>query len=149
MELASIERRGDLLALLAGRAGGLLVPAALANQSGIPRTTLVRYLELLSSVFLIKTIPAWSSGQTQRAVGTPKLAFVETGVACHLISQDAGRLGEPGGAARTDDGESRSPSVPRSSTLEQSFRAGVACGPSAPLPPADTTSDQPLSSGIP
>jgi predicted AAA+ superfamily ATPase len=102
LELASIERRGDLLkllALLAGRAGGLLVPATLAGQSGIPRTTLLRYLELLSSVFLIKTIPAWSSGQTQRAVGTPKLAFVDTGVACHLIGQDAVRLGEPGGAA--------------------------------------------------
>lgn len=102
LELASIERRGDLLkllALLAGRAGGLLVPAVLASQSGIPRTTLVRYLELLSSVFLIKTIPAWSSGQTQRAVGTPKLAFVDTGVACHLIGQDAARLGEPGGSA--------------------------------------------------
>jgi uncharacterized protein len=102
LELASIERRGDLLrllALLAGRAGGLLVPAALASQSGIPRTTLMRYLELLSSVFLIKTIPAWSSGQTQRAVGTPKLAFVDTGVACHLIGQDAARLGEPGGSA--------------------------------------------------
>lgn len=101
LELASIERHGDLLkllALLAGRAGGLPVPAALASQSGIPRTTLVRYLELLSSVFLIKTIPAWSSGQTQRAVGSPKLAFVDTGVACHLIGQDTIRLGEPGGS---------------------------------------------------
>lgn len=102
LELASIERRGDLLkllTLLAGRAGGLLVPATLASQSGIPRTTLVRYLELLSSVFLIKSIPAWSSGQTQRAVGTPKLAFVDTGIACHLIGQDTTRLGEPGGSA--------------------------------------------------
>lgn len=102
LELASIGRRGDLLkllTLLAGRAGGLLVPATLASQSSIPRTTLVRYLELLSSVFLIKTIPAWSSGQTQRAVGTPKLAFVDTGIACHLIGQDAARLGEPGGSA--------------------------------------------------
>jgi len=36
---------------------------------------------------------------TRRAVGTPKLAFVDTGVACHLIGQDAARLGEPGGAA--------------------------------------------------
>ncbi|MFI6102450.1 ATP-binding protein [Lentzea sp. NPDC051213] len=102
LELANIERRGDLLkllALLAGRVGGLLVPGALANQSGIPRTTLTRYLELLSSVFLIKSIPAWSSGQTQRAVGTAKLAFVDTGIACHLIGQDAFRLGEPGGAA--------------------------------------------------
>ena len=102
LELASIERRGDLLkllSLLAGRAGGLLVPASLASESGIPRTTLVRYLELLSSVFLVKSIPAWASGQTQRAVGTPKLAFADTGIACHLIGQDANRLAEPGGAA--------------------------------------------------
>jgi predicted AAA+ superfamily ATPase len=102
LQLASIERRGDLLKLLrllAGRAGGLLVPTTLSGQSGIPRTTLGRYIELLSAVFLIKVIPAWSSGQTQRAIGTPKLAFVDTGIACHLIGQDAFRLGEPGGAA--------------------------------------------------
>ncbi len=102
LELATIERRGELLkllALLAGRVGNLLVPATLAGQSGIPRTTLVRYLELLSSVFLTKSIPAWSSGQTPRAVGTPKLAFVDTGIACHLIGQDVHRLSEPGGAA--------------------------------------------------
>jgi uncharacterized protein len=102
LELASIERRSDLLKLLrllAGRAGNLLAPATVAQQSAIPRATLVRYLELLSSVFLIKSIPAWSSGQTLRAVGTPKLAFTDTGIACHLIGQDAVRLGEPGGAA--------------------------------------------------
>lgn len=102
LELAAIERRSELfklLALLAGRVGNLLVPGTLAGQSGIPRSTLVRYLELLSSVFLTKSIPAWSSGQTQRAVGTPKLAFVDTGIACHLIGQDVHRLSEPGGAA--------------------------------------------------
>lgn len=102
LEVSSIERQGDmyrLLALLAGRVSGLLVPGTLAGQAGIPRTTLVRYLELLATVFLIKTVPAWSSGQTARAVGTPKLAFVDTGIACHLIGQDAARLDEPGGAA--------------------------------------------------
>lgn len=102
LELASIERHGELLklvALLAGRAGGLLVPGTLAGASGIPRTTLVRYLELLSSVFLIKTIPAWSSGMTRRAVATGKLAFVDTGIACHFIGQDVNRLAEPDGAA--------------------------------------------------
>ena len=101
-EIAAIERRGDLrrlLALLAGRSGNLLVPAALAAESGIPRTTLNRYLELLTAVFLIKQIPAWSAGQTRRAIGTPKLAFTDTGIACHLIGQDAGRLAEPDGAA--------------------------------------------------
>lgn len=101
-ELAAIERQGDLrrlLALLAGRSGGLLVPATLAGESGVPRTTLNRYLELLTALFLIKQIPAWSAGQTHRAIGTPKLAFVDTGIACHLLGQDATRLGEPDGAA--------------------------------------------------
>jgi len=101
-ELAAIERSGDLrrlLALLAGRSGSLLVSATLATESGIPRTTLHRYLELLTAVFLIKQIPAWSAAQTQRATGTPKLAFVDTGIAAHLIGQDAARLGEPDGAA--------------------------------------------------
>lgn len=102
LQLASIERHGELLkllALLAARAGGLLVPATLASQVGIPRTTLVRYLDLLSSVFLIKSVPAWSASHTRRAVGTPKLAFVDSGVACHLLGQDPHRLGEPDGAA--------------------------------------------------
>jgi predicted AAA+ superfamily ATPase len=101
-ELSVIEHRGELrrlLALLAGRSGGLLVASALAAQSGIPRATLNRYLELLSAVFLIKQIPAWSSGHTQRAIGTPKLVYVDSGVACHLLGQDAQRLGEPGGVA--------------------------------------------------
>jgi uncharacterized protein len=44
-------------------------------------------------------VPAWSGGQTQRAIGTPKLAFVDTGIAAHLLGQDTARLSEPDGAA--------------------------------------------------
>jgi hypothetical protein len=101
-ELAVIQRRGELrrlLALLAGRAGGLLNLNSLATQSGLPRSTLRRYADLLDAVFVVKEIPAWSSGATGRAVGTPKLAYVDSGLACHLLGQDAARLGEPGGAA--------------------------------------------------
>jgi uncharacterized protein len=101
-ELASIERRGDLrrlLALLAGRSGNLLVPHSLAQVSGIARTTLNRYLELLATVFLIKRIPAWSAGHTGRTIGTPKLAYVDSGIACHLLGQSVSRLAEPDGAA--------------------------------------------------
>jgi predicted AAA+ superfamily ATPase len=48
---------------------------------------------------VIKQIHAWSAGQAQRAIGTPKLTFVDTGIATHLLGQDASRLGEPDGAA--------------------------------------------------
>lgn len=102
VELSAVERRGELrrlLTLLAGRSGGLLVPATLATQSGIPRTTINRYLELLSAVFLIKQIPAWAPGTTHRAVGSPKLAYVGSGIAAHLLGQDAARLSAPDGGA--------------------------------------------------
>lgn len=100
--LSLIERRGELrrmLALLAGRSGSLLVPNAVATQLGMSRSTVTRYLELLSAVFLTKSIPAWSTGQTRRAIGSPKLTFVDSGLACHLLGQDPVRLAEPGGAA--------------------------------------------------
>lgn len=102
MQLSAIERRGQLhqlLALLAGRTGNLLVPGTLAGETGIPRNTLNRYLELLTSVFLIKQVPAWSTSHTRRATGTPKLTFVDSGVAGHLLGQDVQRIGAPGGAA--------------------------------------------------
>lgn len=102
LQLATIERRGELiklLAMLAGRMSGLYVPSAMAKQSGLPRSTLTRYVELLAAVFLIKLVPAWSAGPTGRAIGTPKLAFVDSGVAAGLLGQDSHRLSEPGGAA--------------------------------------------------
>jgi uncharacterized protein len=102
VDLSVIQRRGELrrlLALLAGRSGHLLVPATLASQSGLSRTTVIRYLELLEAVFLIKRIPAWASGQTRRATATAKLSYVDSGIACHLLGQDLARLGDPGGAA--------------------------------------------------
>jgi hypothetical protein len=101
-QLAQIERRGELrrlFALLAGRSGGLLVPHALARQAGLPDSTVRRYIELLAAVFLVKQVPAWSPGPTGRAVGTAKLAFVDSGLAAHLLGQDVARLNEPGGAA--------------------------------------------------
>lgn len=101
-QLSLIERRGELrrlLAQLAGRSGGVMVVATLATQSGVPATTLRRYVELLSAVFLIKEVPAWSSGPTGRATAAPKLMFVDSGIAAHLLGQDAARLSEPDGAA--------------------------------------------------
>jgi predicted AAA+ superfamily ATPase len=101
-ELSVIERRRELrqlVTMLAARAAGLFVPATLASQSGLPNTTVRRYLELLAAVFVIKEIPAWSTGSAPRATATPKVGFVDSGMACHILGQDVQRLGAPGGAA--------------------------------------------------
>lgn len=103
-ELVAVERPTQvrkLLQLLAARAGGLLVPGTLAGDLEVHRTTVARYLGLLEAVFLIKSIPAWSGGPAYRATGTPKLAFVDTGILGHLLGQSPSRLADPGGAAGT------------------------------------------------
>lgn len=53
-----------------------------------------RYLELCEEIFLIKRIPAWSSNLAHRAISSPKVAFVDSGIACYLLGQNQARLSQ-------------------------------------------------------
>jgi predicted AAA+ superfamily ATPase len=94
-DLSGIERGADLnrlLQLVAARTGQLLVARALSSDLTISARTTLRYLDLCEEIFLIKRIPAWSSNLGKRAISTPKVAFVDSGVAAYLLSQDEKRL---------------------------------------------------------
>jgi uncharacterized protein len=100
-QLSDIERTAEMRALiriLAARSGQLLVVNKVASDTRLPASTLHRYLNLLEEVFLIKRIPAWSRNVSARAIGTPKLAFVDSGVAANLLGADVRSLVRPGGA---------------------------------------------------
>ena len=99
-QLSDIERTTEmraLIRLLAGRSGQLLVVNAVGSEAGLPASTVHRYVALLEEVFLIKRIPAWSRNVSARAVGTPKLAFVDSGIAANLLGVDVRSLLRPGG----------------------------------------------------
>ncbi|MCK2212871.1 ATP-binding protein [Actinomadura sp. ATCC 31491] len=100
-QLTEIERRPELQALirlLAARSGQLLVGNALSSELGASASTVHRYIALLEEVFLIKRIPAWSRNLSSRAVGTPKVAFVDSGLAANVLGVDARGLVRPNGA---------------------------------------------------
>lgn len=46
----------------------------------------------------MKRVPAWSNNISSRAVHTPKIAFVDSGVAANLLGADARGLLRPGSA---------------------------------------------------
>jgi len=94
-ELERIPQLRALLRLLAARSGGLLVAGSLSNELGISQPTVTRYVALLQEVFLIKRIPAWSRNVSTRAIGTPKVAFVDSGIAANLLDTDAHGLRRP------------------------------------------------------
>jgi predicted AAA+ superfamily ATPase len=99
-QLSEIERTAEmrtLIRLLAARSGQLLVVTAVGSEARLPSSTVNRYLGLLEEVFLVKRIPAWSRNVSTRAVGTPKLAFVDSGIAANLLGADVRSLLRPGG----------------------------------------------------
>lgn len=90
-QVAEIQRGPEfrtILQRLAAQASGLLVLANLANATGLSKTTVSRYVAVMQEVFLAKLIPAWSRGPSSRATKTPKLAFVDSGIAARLIGHD-------------------------------------------------------------
>lgn len=90
-----------LIAVLAARAGQELVVDHVARETGIERTVLSRnYLPLLETIYLTKSLPAWSRNFTSRAVKHPKTFIADAGLAAHLLGVDAEALASPGSAAR-------------------------------------------------
>lgn len=84
----------NLLKLLASRTSGLLNLADISRDAGLPHTTLVRYLALLETVFLVHRLPSWTRNLGKRLVKAPKVHLTDTGLACHLLGVDARRLAE-------------------------------------------------------
>ncbi len=82
-----------LLRLTASRTSGELNVSDLARDLGLSRPTTDSYLAHLEAVFLVQTIPAWSTNLTARVVRRPKLVLTDTGLAARLL----------GGRARADD----------------------------------------------
>ncbi|WP_188191537.1 ATP-binding protein [Nonomuraea sp. SYSU D8015] len=90
-QIAEIERTADmrrLMSLLAAQTGGLLNINRLASELGLPNPTVRRYVDILEIIFLVRFIPGWSSNATTRAVATPKVIFVDPGLAAYLTDGD-------------------------------------------------------------
>jgi predicted AAA+ superfamily ATPase len=91
--LAALPR---LVTLLATRVATLVNLADVSRTTGIPHTSLQRYMALLERTFLIHQIPGWGLKLGPRVLKTPKLVFADTGLAAALMRLGSSRLpGEP------------------------------------------------------
>jgi hypothetical protein len=81
-----------IVELLSIRSAGLLNLAELSRTLAIPLNTLKRYLALLEAVYVLDTLPAWSSHLGKRLVKAPKLMVRDTGLMGHCMGADLGRL---------------------------------------------------------
>lgn len=91
-----------LLKLLASRVATLHNQSEISRSSGIPNSTLTRYLTLLKTTFLVQELPAWSTNLGKRLVKSPKLMMVDTGLACSLLGID--KMGVRQGGGKSSEG---------------------------------------------
>ena len=77
----------------AGRPLGIpLNTAELSRTSGLPQTTLRRYLTLIEGAFVTTTLPAWTGDPGRRLARAPKLHVTDSGLAAWLTGADEHRL---------------------------------------------------------
>ncbi|MFI7544185.1 ATP-binding protein [Actinoplanes sp. NPDC049599] len=98
-QLSDIQHKSQLrtlVRLLAARSATLIPAGSLESTLGLSRPTIARYLRALEEIFLVKRIPGWSRNLGTRVTATPKLIFVDSGIAAHEVSFDARALLRPG-----------------------------------------------------
>ena len=86
-DIASIRDSDELLHLLelmALRTGNLINVNKLAQDLGLQRETVGRYLSVLERLFLVRTLPAWHRNAARRLIKAPKIHIVDSGLGCAL-----------------------------------------------------------------
>lgn len=86
-DIAAVKDGSDLarlLTYLSEQSAQLLNQSAMANALGHSRATIDRYLTILEKLFLIRRLQAWHGNRSKRLVKSPKLHFVDTGLAATL-----------------------------------------------------------------
>lgn len=94
-EIRRIHRRADLrhiLTRVVGQTAGLLNVSTLARGLESSRDTATAYIELLESLFLISTLPAWGTTVSSRSVSAPKAHVVDSGVGAYLLRLSRAKL---------------------------------------------------------
>ena len=71
--------------LCAARVGSLFNASELANEVGVDSKTITHWLSVLQASYLIVLLPPYYENIAKRLVKTPKLYFIDPGLACYLL----------------------------------------------------------------
>jgi uncharacterized protein len=75
-----------LLTMLAHQHGGLLNASALGSSLGVSHHTLLRHLDVLESIYLVRRLPPYFRNVSKRLTKTPKVYLRDSGLLHHLLN---------------------------------------------------------------
>lgn len=88
IHLDKVSDLDKLLKLLAGQISSLVNYTNIANHINIADKTVAKYIQILEALYIIKLVPSYSNNQLKRVVKSPKVHFIDTGLASYLLNID-------------------------------------------------------------
>jgi predicted AAA+ superfamily ATPase len=98
-DLAQVEDEAAFVRFLracAARTGQLLNIAAIAGEAGISPITGAKWISMLEASGIVYRLGAWSSHLRKNLIRSPKLHFLDTGLACYLAGWSTPEAAEAG-----------------------------------------------------
>lgn len=77
--------------LCATRVGSLFNASEIANEVGVDSKTITHWLSVLQASYLVVLLPPYYENISKRLVKTPKLYFVDPGLACYLLDIESAK----------------------------------------------------------
>jgi len=88
VQLETIAHLSKLLKVLAGQVGSLVNYTSIANSINIADKTVAKYIQLLEALYIIKLVPTYSNNMIKRVTKSPKVHFIDSGLASFLLNVD-------------------------------------------------------------
>ncbi|MGM0578072.1 MAG: ATP-binding protein [Myxococcota bacterium] len=85
VNVSDLETFTTFVRLCAGRTGQVLNLSALGGDCGVSHNTARSWLSVLETSFILLRLPAWHRTRRKQLTKSPKLHFVDSGLACNLL----------------------------------------------------------------
>ena len=92
ISLSKLKVIRSLLKLLASYDAQIINYYSIGKKLQISNKTVLSYVELLEAMYIIKTVPSYHTNSALKVIKSPKIHFIDTGLACHLLNVNSERL---------------------------------------------------------
>lgn len=86
VQLDKITHLDKLLKVLASQVGSIVNYTSIANSIGLADKTVRKYIQILEALYIVKLIPSYSNNMLKRVIKSPKVHFIDSGLASYLLN---------------------------------------------------------------
>ncbi|MCK9257351.1 MAG: ATP-binding protein [Sulfurospirillaceae bacterium] len=86
VQASSLSLLTKLLRVLASQVGSLVNYSKISKDIGIADKTIAKYIDILEALYIVKLVPAYSRNIKKRVIKSPKVHFIDSGLASFLLN---------------------------------------------------------------